>query len=178
MNSSKKIASKMEIEFIFSEKHIVHRKKLFDENVHNETIWSAEKSLRIDYCLYIVDKAISLIKNRLEQFQIDIFGFLFNFTKLKSLDDDSLQKYCLKLEYFLKHDGYYDIDGLDLFSELKVLKEILQIKEYTLIDILNYIKMFDTFPNTCITYRILLIILVTVASAEKKFSKLKLINHI
>ena len=38
MNSSKKIASKMEIEFIFSEKHIVHRKKLFDENVHNETI--------------------------------------------------------------------------------------------------------------------------------------------
>ena len=178
MNSSKKIASKMEIEFIFSEKRIVHRKKLFDENVHNETIWSAEKSLRIDYFLYIVDKAISLIKNRLEQFQIDIFGFLFNFTKLKSLDDDSLQKYCLKLEYFLKHDGYYDIDGLDLFSELKVLKEILQTKEYTLIDILNYIKMFDTFPNTCITYRILLIILVTVASAEKKFSKLKLINHI
>ena len=29
-----------------------------------------------------------------EQFQIyeDIFGFLFNITKLKSLDDDSLQK--------------------------------------------------------------------------------------
>ena len=171
-------SSKMEIEFIFSEKCIVHRKKLFDENVHNETIWSAEKSLRIDYFLYIVDKAISLIKNRLEQFQIDIFGFLFNFTKLKSLDDDSLQKYCLKLEYFLKHDGYYDIDGLDLLLELKVLKEILQIKEYTLIDILNYIKMFDTFPNTCITYRILLIILVIVASAEKKNSKLKLINHI
>ena len=84
----------------------------------------------------------------------------------------------LNLNIFSKHDGYYDIDGLDLFSELKVLKEILQIKEYTLIDILNYIKMFDTFPNTCITYRILLIILVTVASAEKKFSKLKLINHI
>ena len=58
-----------------------------------------------------------------EQFQIyeDIFGFLLNFTKLKSLDDDSLQKYCLKLEYFLKHDVYYDINGLDLFSELKFL---------------------------------------------------------
>ena len=49
---------------------------------------------------------------------------------MKSLDDDSLQKYCPKLEDFLKHDVYYDIDGLDLFSELKVLKEILQIKEY------------------------------------------------
>ena len=59
---------------------------------------------------------------------------------MKSQDDDSLQKYCLKRESFLKHYVYYNVDGLDLFSELKVLKEILQIKDYTLIDILNYIK--------------------------------------
>ena len=50
---------------------------------------------------------------------------------MKSLDDDNLQKYWLKCESFLKHDVYYNIDGLDLFSELKVLKEILQIKDYT-----------------------------------------------
>ena len=124
MNSSKKLSLEMEIELVFREKRIIHRKKQFDENVHNETTHSAEESFRIDYFLYIVDKEISLIENRFEQFQIyeDIFGFLFNFTKLKSLDDDSLQKYYLKLEYFLKHDVYYDIDGLDLFSELKVLK--------------------------------------------------------
>ena len=96
--------------------------------------------------------------------------------KLKSLDNDSLQKYCLKLESFLKHDVYYDIDGLDLFSELKVLKEILQIKDYTPIDILNYIKRLDSFPNTCIAYRILLTIPVTVASAKRSFLKLKLIK--
>ena len=58
----------------------------------------------------------------------------------------------INLEYFLKHDAYYDIDDLDLLSKLKVLKGILQIKEYTPIDILNYIKMLDSFPNTCITY--------------------------
>ena len=95
---------------------------------------------------------------------------------LSQLDDDSLQKYCLKLEFFLKHDVYYDIDGLDLFSKLKVLKEILQIKEYTSINILNYIKMLDSFPNTCIAYRILLIIPITIASAERSVSKLKLIK--
>ena len=95
---------------------------------------------------------------------------------LSQLDDDSLQKYCLKLEFFLKHDVYYDIDGLDLFSKLKVLKEILQIKEYTPINILNYIKMLDSFPNTCIAYRILLIIPITIASAERSVSKLKLIK--
>ena len=36
---------------------------------------------------------------------------------LSQLDDDSWQKYWLKLESFLKHDVYYDIDSLDLFSE-------------------------------------------------------------
>ena len=95
---------------------------------------------------------------------------------MKSLDNDSLQKYCLKLESFLKHDVYYDIDGLDLFSELKVLKEILQIKDYTPIDILNYIKRLDSFPNTCIAYRILLTVPVIIAYAERSFSKLKLIK--
>ena len=58
----------------------------------------------------------------------------------------------INLEYFLKHDVYYDIDDLDLLSKLKALKGILQIKEYTPIDILNYIKMLYSFPNTCITY--------------------------
>ena len=157
MNSSKKIVLKLEIEPVFCEKRIIHRKKQFDENVHNETTHSAEESFRIDYFLYIVDKTISLIENRFENFQIyeDIFGSLFNFTKLKSLDDDSLQKYSLQLESFLKHNVYYYIDCLDLFSKLKVLKEILQIKDYTPIDILNYIKRLDSFPNTCIAYRIL-----------------------
>ncbi|KAK4578130.1 hypothetical protein RGQ29_028319 [Quercus rubra] len=41
-----------------------------NENVHNETTRSAEESFRIDYFLYIVDKAISSIENRFEQFQI------------------------------------------------------------------------------------------------------------
>ena len=36
--------------------------------------------------------------------------------------------------------------------------------------------MLDSFPNTCIAYRILQTILVTVASADWSFSKLKLIK--
>jgi hypothetical protein len=174
MISSKEIATIMEIEHVFCEKRVSRRKKQFDEDDNDETTQSAEKSFRIDYFLYIVDQAISSIQSRFEQFRIyeNIFGFLFNFKKLKSLDDDGLQNKCLNLEGFLKND----LDGLDLFSELKVLKEILQIEESALIDILYYIKRLDYFPNACIAYRILLTIPVTVASAEKSFSKLKLIK--
>ena len=31
----------------------------------------------------------------------------------------------INFKSFIKHNVYYDIDGLDLFSKLKVLKEIL-----------------------------------------------------
>jgi hypothetical protein len=174
MISSKEIATIMEIEHVFREKRIIRRKKQFDENANDETTQSAEESFRIDYFLYIIDQTISSIQSRFEQFQIyeNYFGFLFNFKKLKLLDDDGLQNKCLNLEGFLKHD----FDGLDLFSELKVLKEIIQIEEIAPIDILNYIKRLNSFPNACIAYRILLTIPVTVASAERSFSKLKLIK--
>ena len=51
-NSSKKIALEMEIEPLFCEKRIIHRKKQFDENVYNEIIHSTKESFRIDYFLY------------------------------------------------------------------------------------------------------------------------------
>ena len=86
------------------------------------------------------------------------------------------KKNCLNLECFLTHETYSDIDGLDLFSELKVLKEILQINENSSINVLNYKKRLESFPDTCIAFKILLTIYIIVASAERSFSKLKLIK--
>ena len=155
-------------------------KRFISRKWSNKTTQSAEEYFRINYFLYIVDQAISSIESRFEQFQIyeNIFGFLFNFEKLKSLDDDGLKKKknCLNLESFLTHETYSDIDGLDLFLELKVLKEILQISENSPINVLNYIKKLESFPNACIAFRILLTTLVTVASAKRNFSNLKLIK--
>ncbi|KAL8159064.1 hypothetical protein V2J09_000601 [Rumex salicifolius] len=44
------------------------------------------------------------------------------------------------------------------------------------IDALNFLKRVDCFPNATIVYRILLTIPVTVATAERSFSKLKLLK--
>ena len=64
---------------------------------------------------------------------------------------------------------------LDLFLELNILKEILQIKDYTPIDILNYIKRLDSFSNTCIAYRILLTIPLRSTMSQERLSELAIL---
>ena len=44
-------------------------------------------------------------------------------------------------------------------------------------EILQFVKAADCYPNVSIAYRILLTIPVTVASAERSFSKLKLLRN-
>ena len=52
----------------------------------------------------------------------------------------------------------------------------MQINEKSPINVLNYIKRLESFPNACIPFKILLTIPGTVASAERSFSKLNLIK--
>ena len=59
------------------------------------------------------------------------------------------------MKKYLKHDNLLDLDGLDLFSELNILKEIIGLENDKPIDILNYIKRITFFSNTYITYRIM-----------------------
>jgi hypothetical protein len=128
MSSVKEITKELEIEPVFQEKRVIRRKRHFDENVDHEITQSVEKSFRIDYFLFIVDQAISSIEQRFEQFHIyeNFFGFLFSFEKLKSFDDDNLKDKCFCLESALTYKNSIDIDGLDLFLELKVLREVIQ----------------------------------------------------
>ena len=52
----------------------------------------------------------------------------------------------------------------------------MQINENSPINVLNYIKRLEYFPNACISFKILLTIPVTIASIKRSFSKLKLIK--
>ena len=47
------------------------------------------------------------------------------------------------MKKYLKHDNLLDLDSLDLFSELNILKEIIGLKNDKPIDILNYIKRIN-----------------------------------
>lgn len=122
MTVAKGIATEMEIDYVFNETCKTCRKN-HAANVNESSTESVEESFRIHYFLHIVDQVIGLLKRMFEQFQAyeDVFGFLFSSEKLNSLDDNNLKSCCGHLEFSLKHGKSCDVDGNDLFEELKFL---------------------------------------------------------
>lgn len=82
---------------------------------------------------------------------------------------------CVNMEDALKSKEHKDIDGTELFGELILIQDLLK-KSMGPLDILKFLKKCPFYPNAIIAYRILLTIPVTVASAERSFSKLKLLK--
>ena len=178
---AKGIALDMDIGTTFRKKREIKRKRQFDENpdeTNAASTQSAEESFRINYFLSIVDQAISSLTTRFEQYQgyQKNFGFLFTSDTLQSLDNNSLKSSCENLETVLTSDGKSDIDANELYLELKFLQDFIPRESMGPVEILKFLKRHDCFPNTTIAYRVLLTIPVTVASAERSFSKLKLLK--
>ncbi|KAL8520844.1 hypothetical protein ACS0TY_011409 [Phlomoides rotata] len=176
MDSAKKLVSSMGIEPIFPEKRQIRRKRHFDEHSCEYPQESAEEAFRTHYFVYIIDQTIGSLKKRFEQYEEyeDIFGFLFT-------ADEDLKARCKNLERKLQGNeriGQHvsDLDGDDLYQELKIIQHMLPQETKTANKILNFLQRMNCFPNSFIAYRILLTILVTVASAERSFSKLKLLK--
>ncbi|KAG5122538.1 hypothetical protein JHK84_040878 [Glycine max] len=119
LESIKEMTIEMDIEPKFNEKRKIHRKKHFDDIVSDEIAYSIEDSFHVDYFLYVLDQFISSIESRFKQFleHENMFGFLFDSNKFKTLSEDELKKYCINLEKILSFKDHSDIDGLDLFSK-------------------------------------------------------------
>jgi hypothetical protein len=128
--------------------------------------------------LVVVDAAIASLEDRFEQLNAfaKVFGFLFNSKNLKSLDDSNLQNNCTTFAQTFTHNKACDVDLDDFVSELKVLQVTLP-DDLSALEILQFVTTADCYPNVSVAYRILLTIPVTVASAERSFSKLKLLKN-
>ena len=72
-------------------------------------------------------------------------------------------------------EKHKDIDGEELCKELMFIRDLLE-KSMGPLDILKFLEKRPFYPFANIAYRILLTIPVTVASAERSFSKLKLLK--
>ncbi|KAG6406751.1 hypothetical protein SASPL_134360 [Salvia splendens] len=174
------ITEEMDVEPIFPTKRKGKRKKHFDEqNDQNEETLAAIESFRINYFLTMIDMEIASLTSRFEQMKTfeNLFGFLLNSENLKSLDDNDLWKCCTTFAEAFSHDNSSDVDLNDFICELQVLQVILPDDLMSAPEIFQFITVEDCYPNVSIAYRILLTIHVTVASAERSFSKLKLLKN-
>ncbi|XP_071689200.1 uncharacterized protein [Rutidosis leptorrhynchoides] len=165
IDEAKEIAVKMDVSPVFSQKRLIQRKKRFDESSSSQEVsFTPQETFRVQYFLYIVDKAILSLETRFEQIK--------NYDKLFDL-----KSFCGNLKNALKYKRKSNINGHELYRELKSFNIIGASEFKNPLDILMHLnESQENFPNARIAYRILLIIPVTVASAERSFSKLKLMK--
>ncbi|KAK9740177.1 hypothetical protein RND81_03G017000 [Saponaria officinalis] len=147
MDTAKQIAKDMNIYPIFPKRREIRRKRHFDENPNDSSTLSEEELFRINYFLVLIDQAISILLTIL----VTVASAERSFSKLKLLKS------------YLRSS----------MSQERLYFDLNFFKEFTMPD-----KIMDgnCFPNAEIAYRILLTIPVIVASAERSFSKLKLLK--
>ena len=175
------LANELDIECEFKDRRKRKKKKQFSYESEDEAQISPEKLFETECCIPILDQAIMSLITRFEGYQeiSKKFGFLWNFRDLQNLDNEKLHRHCKSLEVLLSGDNSKDIDGEELFMELKFFRNIISKDVVHVGEILNYLmknNMFGTFPNIKIIYKILFTFTITVASGERSFSKLKLIK--
>jgi hypothetical protein len=179
LNIAKDIANDMGVNASFPVKRKVVRKKQFYESSCHEEIIENERAFEINYFLVFVDMASTSLRTRFEELCMfkGLFGFLLSSSTLRSLNDRELEECCTKFANTFSHDGSCDVELNDLISELKILKFTLPSGTLSAMEIFKHIRDVDCYPNASIAYRILFTVLVTVASAERSFSKLKLLKN-
>ena len=176
----REIAKNLDIDSTFAEKRHRKKKQLFgyeneDESDHN----SEEMKFKTNFFLQLVDRAIESLKDRFTKMHdvVEIFNFLLNQQNLLKESECNSFNSCQKFEEKLG-----DIDSLEMKDEL--VRFALLIKENkktlkTAKDFLNYICMkhlMEVYPNLFIALRVLLTCPLSIAGAERSFSKLKLIK--
>ncbi|CAN7950727.1 unnamed protein product, partial [Ixodes pacificus] len=118
------------------------------------------------------------MKERFTQLQShsSVFGFLYDIPALQKLRKSDILEKCTTLEACLKHASSSDVCGTSLAEELHLLSFVLKERSSVNECYLLQSELRSSYPNTCIALRILLTIPLSVASAERSFSKLKLIK--
>jgi hypothetical protein len=173
------IAKDIGVNASFLVKRKAVRKKQLDESRCHEEILENERAFEVNYFLVLVYMASTSSRTRFEELSMfkGISGFLLSSSTLRSLNDRELEVCCTKFANTFSHDGSCDVELNDLISKLNILKFTLPNDALSAMEIFEHIIDVDCYPNASIAYRILFIVPIIVASAERSFSKLKLLKN-
>ena len=190
-SEAKLVASSLQVEVqLFRDRNITARKSTrfqyegsSDENVieMNETDESTEEAYFRKHIFYVVlDNVIGQLTVRFSAVKqiSDTFSFLWNYQRISK---EELECKATKLaEKYFK-----DISSKeDLVQEMNhttmVHNANFDIKQLSALELLNALaeyRLESIFPNLTVSLRMFLTVPTTIASAERSFSKLKLIKN-
>ncbi|XP_065652884.1 uncharacterized protein LOC136080199 [Hydra vulgaris] len=127
----------------------------------------------------LIDQVPSSLTSRFNQLKelSELFGFLYKILEVTQ-NTEALKKHSKDLEVALTEDGHSDVISNQLFDEIKAISCTVpgKLLPKALIRFILENHYEQSFPNLVIALRILLTLLLTVTSAERSFSKLKLIK--
>ena len=98
------------------------------------------------------------------------------YPKLLTFMTQKLRECCTNFASTFPFHGSPNVDLNYLILDLRFLQLTLRDKPITAMKISEYVRKVDYYPNDSIAYRFLFVMAVTVASAERTFSKLKLLK--
>ncbi len=171
------ICEEINVEAVLKQKRLRSTKRRFSYESHDEPFSDALRKLEVGFFNVVVDAATSVITERfstLENVGIK-FGVLTNFP---SLADEELAEQCNALGSTLHFEGHSDLDSRELAQEIKNFPH-LPSKTMSLLELITFMHdedLSEIYPNFWTALRIALTLPVTVAQAERSFSKLKLIQ--
>ncbi|XP_025760119.1 zinc finger MYM-type protein 1-like [Oreochromis niloticus] len=175
--SAKDMCEDMNIEAVLQQKRLRSTKRHFSYESFDEPLSDALKKLEVTFFNVVVDAAVSSIQERFITLENvgEKFGVLTHFP---NLSNDELTEQCKALSTTLLFQDQADMNARELAQEIKNLPD-LPSKSMTSFELLNFVHdndLSEIYPNLWTALRIAVTLPVTVASAERSFSKLKLIK--
>ncbi|XP_057214502.1 zinc finger MYM-type protein 1-like isoform X2 [Triplophysa rosa] len=167
----------MNVQALLKEKRLRTMKRHFSYEAADEPESSALKKMEVSFFNVVVDCAIQTLEDRFSSMGKvrDNFGVLNNF---QNLDTQTIRYQCEQLGRTLSTGNESDLDWKDLVMELESLPTLPKDK-MTALELLAFLHdkdICELYPNLWVALRISCTLPVTVASAERSFSKLKLIK--
>ena len=179
MVSAREIAEDAGVKSAFVEKR--KRNRMFDyESEDQSSELPQESQFKVNFFLHLVDHAIASLNDRFERthFVTEIFNFLLSQENLlQAFNENNILDACKTF-----HDKLGDIDPFEIKEELECFLHIVNENKESLKttrDFLNYIcnkHLLEDYPNLFIALRVVMTCPISAGSAERSFSKLKLIT--
>ncbi|KAK7921881.1 hypothetical protein WMY93_008783 [Mugilogobius chulae] len=153
-------------------------KRQFSYEAPDEPLNDALRKLEISFFNAVVDVAVASLRERTEMMSdvASIFSVLITFP---NLPENELEKQARDLANTLTSGEHSDFDAEQLIAEMLSFPTWPKQKmtAFELLVFLQEKNLREIYPNLWVALRVAVTIPVTVASAERSFSKLKLIKN-